>query len=120
MSSSISRYVEIAANEAAKSDYHYRLGAVVVDHGRVVGKGCNELRTDPNLRRRGYYSVHAEIRSLMRSKGKGDTLVVVRIRKNNALTSSQPCSMCLGYAKEYGIRKIIYIDWLGNIQEMRI
>jgi deoxycytidylate deaminase len=119
MSSSISRYVEIAALEAAKSDYGYRLGAVVVDHGRVIGKGFNELKTNPNLRERGYYSIHSEVAAMMRAVG-GDTLVVVRITKSNELTASMPCKKCMLYAKEYGIKKVIYTDWFGNIQEMKL
>jgi deoxycytidylate deaminase len=120
MSSSVNRYVEIAASEATKSSYNYRLGAVVVSHGRVIGKGYNELKTNPDLRRKGYYSYHAETRAMMRAKGDGDTLVVVRITKTNRIASSHPCSKCMRYAKSHGIKKIIYIDWLGNIQELRI
>jgi deoxycytidylate deaminase len=119
MSSSISRYVKIAATEAAKSKYNYRMGAVVVDHGRVVSKGYNKLKSNPDLRKRGYYSYHCEVSALMKAD-RGDTLVVVRITKTNRLAASHPCSKCMKYAREYGIKKIIYIDWLGNIQELRI
>jgi deoxycytidylate deaminase len=102
------------------STYLYRLGSLVMDKSRIVGRGCNKLKTDPNLRKRGYYSIHSESAAIMDARGNGDTLIVVRIRKNGKLTMAKPCDKCLLFAKENGIKKIVYSDWLGEIQIMKL
>ena len=85
----------------------------------MVGKGPNKLKTNQKLRKRGFYSTHSECAALIRSVG-GDTLVVVRILRNNRLTMSKPCSKCIKFAKECGIRRIIYSDWNEIIREIKI
>ena len=85
-----------------------------------MSKGFNSLKTDPKLRRRGYFSIHAEISALLRAV-KGDTLIVVRVmRKGERYSCSYPCEKCLQYIREYGIRKVIYTGWNGEVKEFRV
>ena len=110
--------VQHAVEEARKSTYRKRLGAVVFSKNKVVGRGHNKLKTHPKLSKMGYYTIHAECDALMRASG-GDTLVV-HIFKNGNLACSKPCERCMVMAKSYNIKRVIYVDWNGSVQEMRI
>lgn len=93
---------------------------MVIHQGRVVSRGYNCLKTHPRLfKKYGYFSIHAECDAIMRAN-RGDTLVVVRVLKSGKLTCAKPCEKCLTFAKEYGIRKIMYSDWDESIKEMRL
>jgi deoxycytidylate deaminase len=80
-----------------------------------VSKGFNRLKTHPQLHKLGYYSVHAECDAIMRANH-GDTLIVVRVLKNGKLACAKPCEKCLTFAKSYGIKKVYYSNWDGNIE----
>jgi deoxycytidylate deaminase len=97
----------------------YRLGAVVIRKNRIVGKGFNSTKTHPMLHRLGYHSTHAECDAMMHAS-EGDTLIVVRVLKNGKLTCAKPCKDCLIFAKQYGIKKIVYSDWDESIKEIKI
>jgi deoxycytidylate deaminase len=116
-------FIGIARQEAKKSSYTFRLGAVVLRKGKIVGKGYNKVKTHPRLfKEYGYFSIHAECDALLKaaSNGNGDTIIVVRIIKNGKYSCSKPCEKCLAFIKEYGIKKIIYSDWDGLIKEMMV
>lgn len=116
-----------AIAEAHKSSFDYkngsefRLGSVVLSGDEIISRGYNIKSVNETFKRLGYRSsIHAESLALYRAKGKGDTLVVVRILKNGSLTMSAPCSLCFAYAKRCGIKRIFFSDWNGSIQEMEI
>lgn len=114
------RFIKYATKQAELSSYGYRLGAVVLSGKRIVSKGYNKLKTNPKLfKEYGYYSTHAECSALMRAAG-GDTLVVVRIKKNGDLACSKPCEKCQRFIKDYGIKRVFYIDWDSEVKEMQI
>lgn len=111
-----------AIREAKKSDFHaYKLGALVLNKCRIISKGFNSNKGHGRMiRDHGYRGgKHAECDAIMRASS-GDTLVVVRIRKDGKLSCSKPCEKCLKLAKEFGIKKIIYTDWDSSVCEMRI
>jgi len=96
------------------------LGAVVLWNGKVVGKGFNKKESHAWLKRKyGHYSKHAECVSLMRAS-KGDTLIVVRILKNGEFSCSKPCEKCMKFIRDYGIKKVYYIDWDLELKEIKI
>lgn len=99
----------------------YRHGAVVFSKKRPTGKGYNSLKSRPLLKDKyKYFSTHAECQSILNAKGKGDTLIVVRILKNGQLSESKPCNKCLAFAKDYGIKKIYYSTWSGEIRLIKL
>lgn len=118
----ISKHIEIAINEAQKSTSRYRLGAVAIKNGKVVAKGYNRDDPHPFLKRRyGFYSIHAEAITVLRSRYyNADTLVVVRIKKDNSISCSYPCKKCQQVLKNSSISKVIYVDWNGNLQEISV
>lgn len=118
----LNTYISLAKAEAEKSTYKYKLGALVLDGNRIVAKGYNKLGVHPHLSRKyGYWSKHAECDSILKAAGRGDVLIVVRIRKGDGqISCSKPCSRCLMFAKDYGIKKIYYVDWAGEIRYIKI
>lgn len=93
----------------------------MLDKKRITGRGHNRLKTHPKLYNEyGYYSQHAEVVAVMKARGEGDTLVVVRIAKNGSLTCSMPCRKCMEFMKDHGIKTVFYSDWNGEIKEMRL
>jgi len=88
---------------------------------KVIAKGYNKTKTNPNLVKFGFYGgvIHSECASMMKA-AKGDTLVVIRILKDGSLSCSKPCIHCLAYAKNFGIKTIVYSDWSGDLREIKI
>jgi len=85
---------------------------------KIVSKGFNKLKTHPKLHKEyGYYSIHAECDAVLRAS-KGDTLVVVRILRDDSLACSKPCVKCLTFLRDHGIKKVIYIDWNSDVKEV--
>lgn len=109
------RILAIAKSEAEASTFRRaRLGALILDKGRVVARGRNSTKTHPIADRFGMYCLHAEIDAL-RKCNNGDTLLVVRVNRKNELTCAKPCDNCLAAIKEAGIKRILFSDWAGNI-----
>lgn len=82
---------------------------------RITGRGYNVKKTHPKMNKDfGFDTLHAECSALMRAK-RGDTLIVVRLLKNDDLGCSKPCEKCMKYIRKKGIRQIFYIDWDGEV-----
>ena len=113
------RFVDIAAQQAAKSTFRQRLGTVVLDGREITGRGHNKVKTHPRLVQYGHYAIHAECDALLRAAS-GDTLVVVRVSKRGKLVCSKPCAKCMKFIKAYGIKTVYYIDWDGSTQELTV
>lgn len=111
-----------AIKEAKKSKFRYRLGAIAISNGQIVARAFNQRNNHPFLfRRYGFHSIHAEAAAVLKSKHYNpDTLIVVRILRNNNLTCSYPCKKCQQIIKDFGFKKVIYIDWNGKTQELKI
>lgn len=108
--------------EAEKSPYFpYRLGSIVLNKRKTISKGHNTTKTHARMAKEyGYIGgIHAEAKALMNNSD-GDTLVVVRIKKDGSFSCSKPCNRCLQYAIDSGIRRIIFTNWSGQPEEMRI
>jgi len=113
------RFVDIAAQQAAKSTFRYRLGAIVLNGREITGRGFNKTKTHPKLVQYGHYTIHAECDALLRAAS-GNILIVVRLSKKGKLVCSKPCDKCMKYIKDYGIKKVYYINWDSNIQELTV
>lgn len=93
---------------------HY---AVVVDgRGRIVSEGSNSYqKTHPQMakvsKRLGLVKefCHAEQLALLRAKGRGCKLYVVRVDRNGNPQNSNPCPVCSFLIKESGnIKSVEY------------
>lgn len=110
-----------AQKEALKSDFpNYKIGCIVMHKGKIVAKGFNKNKSHPKLNKYGYWNTtHSECASILKAN-KGDTLVIVRVRKDGNFSCCKPCIRCLKFAKDFGINKIFYSDWAGDLREITI
>ncbi len=117
--------IKIAIEEAEKSNFRYKVGAVIFKSNRIYSKGHNyQSRPNNNLHpalRHPYYTVHAEIDAI--SKLKRDdcsqlNLLVVRItgKRNVRLAMSKPCIPCQKALKFMNFRRIYFSNELSQIE----
>ena len=112
MSNRDRRLIETALSLAEQSPCKQRHGAIVVKGGRILGKGFNEYRNEPqdwmpveNV------SIHAEIAAMSGiapDKLKGATVYVARRGRCNVHACSRPCPRCYDALVKAGVKKIIY------------
>ncbi len=109
-----STLINIAIEEAKKSDHKQKVGAVIFDKKRIISKGHNTCQKSvkklhPKFQRF-KYSVHAEVDSIIKAKKdlKGTSILVVRLNKNNQFRLSKPCFNCMNYIQYVGIKKVFY------------
>ncbi len=119
---SMQRWSNLASKAAEKSDFdRSRLGALILNKGKIVSTGHNSHRKHGRLTRLYGFKggCHAETAAMLRANA-GDTIVVVRLLKDGNLTCSKPCERCMAMAKDFGIKKIIFSDWNGALQELKL
>lgn len=108
----LSRLARIAMSEANKSSYHYKLGAVIFKHGKVLSKGFNKVNRG-YAKNYGHWagSLHAELAAIIAARAdlKGTSLLVVRSTGGK----SKPCQACMVAMKEAQIKKVYYTDEHG-------
>jgi deoxycytidylate deaminase len=111
-----------------RSDFPtFRHGSIIVHKNKILSVGFN-IHSERYLYMGTRYmaSCHAEMMSLdhfscKRSLLKDSTLVVIRTNRDNRVSNSKPCSVCMARIQASGIRKVIYsaspdtvgIIWLG-------
>jgi tRNA(adenine34) deaminase len=75
------------------------VGAVVVQDGRIVGRGCNRPITANDA------SAHAEILALREA---GQTIANYRLLDCDLYVTVEPCAMCAGAITHARVRRLIY------------
>lgn len=75
------------------------VGAIVVQNGRVVGRGCNRPITDNDP------TAHAEILALREA---GSNVGNYRLPDCDLYVTVEPCAMCAGAITHARIRRLIY------------
>ncbi len=100
-------FKDLAKKQCEKSSYKKRLGAVVVNRGKVVGLGHNVVQST-GIKTDG---LHAEISALRNTSAKfryGSTVYVCRILKNQEIALSKPCHACSVVMKKMGVKYVWY------------
>lgn len=91
--------------------------------GKQVIMGTNSRKTSPRFKRiyeegPAAYELHAEMDVLNKASKirslEGSELHVMRFRKNGSIGSSKPCSHCMEFIRQHGIRAIHYINENGE------
>jgi len=111
MKTPILYYLNKAKIKSKKSNhYKVKIGAILVNKGKVVSTGFNKLRHNRHRQySRWQNSVHAEIDCLLKAgNSAGGTLYVYRENKNGELAICKPCIFCQILIREKNIKKIIY------------
>lgn len=72
------------------------------------GKRASVIHNNKGLREKRF--LHSEVNCLIRSKGRGDTIIVARVggRGGKELRMAKPCPICTIALKEYGIKHVHY------------
>jgi len=106
-------YYKAAIEQAEKSSYKKRVGAIVVYKGKIVGRGFNKVHSTGVPRLDGK---HAEIEALKNTTAKyrkGSTVYVCRLTRNGQIAMSKPCDACITVMKKMGVKYV----WYTNIRE---
>jgi cytidine deaminase len=105
-------------------DYHI---VAWVQRGKTPIIGINGIGTKPEFGRSlpgGLYAfcAHAEMSAVSKAKDikKSDVLHVMRFTKTGRITMAKPCKHCQSYLKKKGIRRVMYTDWDGSWNKMKI
>ena len=104
-----------AVSEAQKSIMQFRVGAVIIRGGKVIGRGYNTHRSRARIMRQVLHqpalaSMHAEVAAVLScNRLRGSTILVARVSHGDvALGNAKPCVHCLKILAKSGVRRIIY------------
>jgi tRNA(Arg) A34 adenosine deaminase TadA len=101
-------FLAVAAKLAFTSDNRFRIGAIVVKSGRVLGGSANITKTSPSTPPN-RFSTHAEIAALrVSSETEDSTLYVARLNSVDQMALARPCSWCIQKILEAGIYRVVY------------
>lgn len=125
------RFASIALDEASKSTLLMQHGCIAVLNGKVLAKGCNNIRShskDGLLHFRKCCSAHAEISVLhklciMELSPKivqKLVLYIVRISRSGEMAESAPCFHCTLRMKKLNIKAIVFSNSDGELEKRRI
>ncbi len=86
----------------------------------------NPFKTEPLASRYGYRfnCIHSEVSAIKSfpykpSKLKIYTMINVRILANGKVGLSKPCRICQKLLRDFGIRKVLYTNKLGQFEKFR-
>jgi len=123
MQDSLCRFLRIAKKESLKSHAPYKLGCVIVQKRKIIGRGFNLYRTDPQMGVGYHQYYHAETKALKDALSKGYDVegATAYIYREGGLLA-KPCANCQRVLKSFGITKFVYTQGInyesnGNSQE---
>uniref|UniRef100_A0A6H1ZZ94 Putative CMP/dCMP deaminase zinc-binding n=1 Tax=viral metagenome TaxID=1070528 RepID=A0A6H1ZZ94_9ZZZZ len=116
--------IKIAMEEANKSTYIYKVGAVIFNKKKIISVGHNSASRSLKSFNREYIkfknSIHAEISSIIRARTdlKGSSILVVKINNSGELSMAKPCNYCLSYIKFVKIKNVYFSNRIGEIERL--
>lgn len=114
----MNRYLKIAKKESEKSEQYHRLGCVITQKGKVLGKGFNKAKTHSTYGSGFASYLHAEGAAVISALGRVHSLkgCTAYIYRRNSL-KSKPCKDCMELLTRMGIKRIIYTIEQGIEQQ---
>lgn len=110
-----------AAVKAARLSqfYAHRVGVALFKGAAQVAVGYNQHKSHPL---NNCFSQHAEFNSLVRTskkyRSKDLTMYVARLTRTDRISLSKPCSACQRAIWDAGIRKVLYTNHAGELEEL--
>lgn len=104
-------FFRLAKNVSKHSEHRYKIGAVLVNGGRVISVGFNKCKFNSVYSYPDRLSIHAEaqcIKTSGRESARGAILFVYREDRFGMPATSKPCDYCMSLLKEVGIKKVLY------------
>lgn len=117
--------IRIAIKEALKSNFKYKVSAIIFKSNRIYSKGHNyQCRPNNNLHpklRHPYYTIHAEIDAISKLNNKDCSnldILIIRIsgKKKLKLSMAKPCIYCQKALKFMKFRKIYFSNEKSEIE----
>lgn len=107
------KFFDLAKKLSKKSDYHHKIGSVIVKKNRILGVGFNKpYKTSPHSNHP-FRTIHAELDAILDANKedlKGSTIYVYRELRNGKIASAKPCAHCQELLKRYEIKRVFYTD----------
>ncbi len=108
-----SKFFNLAKKLSEKSDYHHKIGAVIVKKNRIVGIGFNKPAKTHPASNQPFKTIHAELDAILDSEREdleGSTLYVYRELKDGSLANAKPCVHCQELINRYKIKKVFFTE----------
>jgi deoxycytidylate deaminase len=109
---------------ALNNGHQFHIAAILFRGKYIVKVGTNSTKTHPKFVRVynngeiGYH-LHAEMDVLRVSKP-GDIITVIRWNALGNITMAKPCSHCMEFIRDAGIKKVIYSEWNSTFKAIKI
>ena len=108
LSNTDNSFLSASSKIAVTSHYRFRMAALLVKSGRVLGGDVNVPRITPNTPPK-RCSTHAEIRVIKNTKNTyGSTIYIARLLSNGNTALAKPCVWCLEHIIDAGICKVVF------------
>lgn len=110
------KYFDLAVRAARHSEHpKYRVGAVIVRNGNILGIGFNSMKTHPKSHTH-HQRIHAELKAVLNAQDdvSGADIYVVRLTRQGQLACAIPCPSCEALIIDSGIRNIYATDKEGK------
>lgn len=123
------RFIRRAQQVSTNTSCTFLVGAVIARGSRIVSTGCCSKKTHPQnpklkspTKRN---QLCAEVKTALKAlklisseEIKKCTIYVARSRKDGSMAMAKPCSHCLSFLREVGIKNVYYTNSTGAIQHM--
>lgn len=103
-------FLATASKLALTSPNRFKMAAIVVKSGRVLGGDVNLNKISP-LTPPKRFSTHAEIRAMKvarRSNPSGSTIFVARVDSSELPALARPCAWCVEHMLAVNINKVVF------------
>ena len=117
----LDKTIEIAYNsQGVGKNNNVRIGAILINKKHVISFGTNSYDTHTVMTRfHRFPFTHAEARAVIRVgvypwSCKELTIFIARIKKDNSLGMSRPCSGCMQLLRYVCVKRIIYTTGFGR------
>ncbi len=104
----------LALKAAKTSSERFKVGAVALSGGRVVGVACNKGRNHPtileddDIKRQASTCAERRLLAILGDKAKGAVIYVARAKKDGDFGLSKPCDRCIEMLNQAQVKKVVY------------
>jgi cytidine deaminase len=98
----------LARNISRMSLHHYKVGAVIVKHGKPISTGCNQIKTHPLGWFNGLHAEMCAINNADTNDFRRMSIFVYRENRKGEISNARPCNKCLKVLKDRGFKWMWY------------
>ena len=118
--------VNMAIDEALRSEHSVKHGAVVMKKGKIIQSGRNQycaMERIKHFQSKRIWSIHAEMNALLglpKCMTKNADIYVVRVNKLGDIVNSRPCKICMTLILKSGIKNVHYSGDTNTMETLRL